>query len=242
MSDRIDNSNLFFGGDPDFSGVSNPDFASDGNFDFSLFLAQHPEILSMLGGVSNTSMAEQAAHSPPETPSALLSPQPVRRRSRVRVRDFNPQYIPRTLCLRHEYLGLAQFLTRFNARITVNNVLISPLYPCSFVWEQTLLDFGFTPRYRLSTTMINPRGGLLQPVGISALPVWLNGPSPEEFSVIWCYVLPGSPAPSGVSFIVGRSDIDRIWGDGWTPQQHVMRLSRVEAWSGTFSSGSGFGG
>lgn len=163
-----------------------------------------------------------------------------RRCARRRLRKLN-QPIWQTICPNSEFLGAAGFLSNYNGTIvTYPNVLISTNHFQSYMSEETLDELGYQPYIPTHGTpkkTVNPRdGSVFRPIGGSSIYIWLNGPEPIDPILVDFYVVPG-PLKPGVRFILGMPDIKRIWPGGWTPQQHVERMSRVE--EGRFMFGPG---
>lgn len=131
------------------------------------------------------------------------------------------RYIPDLLCPERECLTTSGFLSshgdKYGSLVHQKGVLISDLYIDSFMYEETALELDCKHQKKATKLGVDPRGDWFKTIGFSGIYVWLNGPSP-----VWVefYILPGSGVEAGVRFILGRRDIRRIWGDGWTPQQY----------------------
>ncbi|KAL2263623.1 hypothetical protein VTK26DRAFT_5985 [Humicola hyalothermophila] len=179
---------------------------------------------------------DQSLHPTDQTavaPSVNLSSQIYSRRRALAERRSNIQYIPGSLCPRRECLTTANFILSNGDTVIYRHVLLSKRYFHSYIWEETFRALGFEPSLARTQRSLNPRSGdFFDPIGISALSVQLDGQH-NGWDLIWFYILPGSPAQAGVNFIVGKPDIERIYGRGWTAQQHVEAMSTAAHWVNT---------
>ncbi|GAB1315729.1 hypothetical protein MFIFM68171_05939 [Madurella fahalii] len=153
------------------------------------------------------------------------------------------RHIPSRICHKHELLTTAGFLSWHGGPsgtiVDIEDVLISSLYFGSYMYEDTFSVLCTEPPRIPTDRTVDPRGDIFEPISFSGMYIWLNGPSPNPPAWVWFYILPGSGAEAGVEFILGGPDIKRIWGDKWTPQQHVEGMPILpEAMSGfTFGAG-----
>jgi hypothetical protein len=229
MSDRLDDFDFMIDEVIDFSQYYDQYPLLDEVIDFSQSYDEYP----LIDGWDSQTPIEHSGNNS-SAPSSSQQSAPERHRTWRRVHKLSNQLIKNTLCPQHECLTTADFLSNHDAIVSYEDILISKMYYGSYIWEETLCELGFEPTRALMRRTLNPRGRSFNPIGMFSLYIWLNGPDPIPPIQVDFYVLPGSPAEAGVHFILGNPDIKRIWGDEWTPQQHVERLSRVEMGSFTF--------
>lgn len=128
---------------------------------------------------------------------------------------FGGQYIPRRL-LPTERILSAHFLTSSGAFTKFDSVLISSEYQVSYIFAETLvaLGHGFIPaKVRLSR---NPKGGVLEPIGIATLYVSFSEGTEFQHTLAPFFVdflvLDVPAVERGVYAIFGKPDIERAVG------------------------------
>lgn len=214
--------------------VDNPDFAIRKADD----LALHSD-LSKLDAFLNVSAspgpAQDTAVRSPVSPgsrreSAPTAPRPAWRHTQ----GLRDQYIPRTLCPAREYLTTAGILSHYDAIVTYDGVLLSDLYYASYMYEETYVELGFTMTPGSPGRTVNPRGGIFNPIAKAEMCVWFDGRDSATPDWVEVHILPGSPSQTGVRFILGAPDIKRLFGQDWTPQRHLERMSKTQGASLTF--------
>ncbi|KAK0641218.1 hypothetical protein B0T16DRAFT_461310 [Cercophora newfieldiana] len=104
-----------------------------------------------------------------------------------------------------------------SAFVSIGSFFVSPEYSVSFVFAETLDKFGIHWSQMHVKKVYNPRGGRFRPIGVATLYVKFKGTEDPFF--INVLVLGGSPVDAGAMFIMGKPDIDRIFGLDWTPSR-----------------------
>ncbi|KAK1755690.1 hypothetical protein QBC47DRAFT_193359 [Echria macrotheca] len=92
---------------------------------------------------------------------------------------------------------------------------VSPRYPVSLITTKTLDALQIEPIIRSVKTVLTPRGRF-QPAGITSLFLNFAG---RDVGYVNFLVLDVEPNVLGTFTIIGKPDIDRIFGPGWTPSQ-----------------------
>ncbi|KAK4444637.1 hypothetical protein QBC34DRAFT_180445 [Podospora aff. communis PSN243] len=89
--------------------------------------------------------------------------------------------------------------------VEVPSVFASPDYGASFIFAETLIEFGLEFILADVKKVHNPRGGRFQPIGMTTLYMkFANEDDPFFFNAL---VLGGSPSDVGAMVILGRPDI-----------------------------------
>ncbi|KAK1831105.1 hypothetical protein QBC39DRAFT_372209 [Podospora conica] len=129
---------------------------------------------------------------------------------------FGGQYIPRRLSAT-ERIVPAHFLTGSGGFTQLPNVLVSPEYKVSYIFAETLTALGhwFIP-LKVNPSR-NPKGGKpFTPIGMTTLYVNFSDGAESQDSAppvfINALVLDQPAVETGVAFVVGRPDVERIYG------------------------------
>ncbi|KAK1759753.1 hypothetical protein QBC47DRAFT_372993 [Echria macrotheca] len=107
------------------------------------------------------------------------------------------------------------------------SIFFSPRYAVSFITMNFLKGLQQEPIFASVRKVFNPRGGQFQPVGITSLFLSFAG---RDVGWVNFLVLDVEPTVLGALAIIGKPDIDRIVGTGWTPDQTTwLRRSTTPA-------------
>lgn len=152
----------------------------------------------------------------PEEKEKLLqrwsNPQP----PQINAAIYGGQYIPSRF-LESERITPVSFLTSLHGFAELPNVLISPEYKASYIFAETVAALGHSFIPVKVHPSRNPRGGVFTPIGVAVLCASLSEGTEFQDTIppffVNFLVLDESPVDKGVFAIIGKPDIERVFGN-----------------------------
>ncbi|KAK0709479.1 hypothetical protein B0T26DRAFT_407549 [Lasiosphaeria miniovina] len=196
------------------------------------FFGEFSDLMDMTGESWDESWSDYTMLSPPQEPV------------QTSLKRQNKQADPRVTSIinpEKEVVTHASFLANYNNIVTLDNVFFSLRHDYSIMWEDTLKLFGFEPARGKTVRPLNPQGGVFNPIGESCIYMWFGHqrPSQDRPVLVDFLVLPGSPDKAGVIFILGKSDIRKIFGSDWTPERHIAMMEPTARHDSTLDTALG---